>query len=105
MRVPGNTGEEGPPVRIPLHRRAAAAFATLPGLMRGGIVLILAGAAADVAYHAIVGFSRPFQVGCCGPGYAAHIVTFAGMLVVMAGVVQTALRSRRDVPPREGGRE
>ncbi|MDQ4023874.1 MAG: hypothetical protein M3217_00060 [Actinomycetota bacterium] len=72
------------------HRRA---FDGLPGLMRGGLVLTVLGAAADVAHH--VGTDAP-GVGHASVGFAGHLVTLAGMVVTMSGLIE----ARRAAPRR-----
>jgi hypothetical protein len=59
----------------------------LPTLVRVGVVMLVLGLAADIASHVIAG----------GVGISAelgHVVTLAGMLLSVIGVLKVALRSK-----------
>ena len=57
-------------------------------LARWGLVVLAVGLLGDVLAHSLPGLAEPFL----GPaGFRAHLVTFAGMLLVVAGVLQQGL--------------
>ncbi len=84
----------------PLRRMAAAVWA-MPIASRFGFAVLGAGLAIDVAYH-VVSKSPSLAAPCCGPGFVGHVITLAGMVLVVLGVLTMAFRSRSRPPP--GGR-
>lgn len=73
---------------MPKIRRS---FASLPIVMRVGLILVGLGGAIDLVYHLGSGApaSNPGTVGTIG-----HLVTLAGMVVAMLGLIEVALRKR-----------
>lgn len=65
-------------------------LSTLPAVVRRGFVVVLAGAVVDTVYHVV---PRESDLAAWG-GLAGHLVTFVGMVIVMAGVVGVALKNR-----------
>lgn len=59
----------------------------MPRLLRVGFAVVAAGLVADVAYHAA-------GAGGAAGELAGHVLSLAGMLVVLAGVFTTAVRTR-----------
>ena len=73
------------------RRRLAAQLAALPWLMRSGLLVLVLGAVADLAYHASPDTLQPLF----GPeGFRAHLVTFVGMLVMLVGAIRQGLSAR-----------
>ena len=66
-------------------------LAALPGTVRLGLGVSAIGGAADLVTHA------SFSAGSAGNGteLSAHLVTFAGMVLVLAGVVVDGVRQTR----------
>jgi hypothetical protein len=76
----------------------------LPRLMQAGFALLGAGLLADLGYHLRYGIgSHPVAIRCCGTAFWAHALTLAGMLLALAAVFQTAIRSTigRSKPGKE----
>ncbi len=84
-------------------RRVRQELAGFPGLMRLGLVVLIVGGALDVVYHtapqAWMG-TLNFYLGY--EGSRAHLVTFIGMAITLAGVLA---RSRRPVSRRPSHRQ
>lgn len=76
---------------------------SLPAPTQVGIALVVIGLAIDAAYHLMdpeAGLATP----CCGPGFAGHLTTLAGMVVALVGTVTFAVRRKSgSTVPREGG--
>ena len=70
---------------------AVRAFTSLPTISRAGVLAIALGLLLDVTYHAGAG-TASIEVPCCGVGFVGHLVTLAGMVLVIAGVVALAFR-------------
>ena len=67
-----------------------AALRSLPPLVRVGFALVLLGGVVDTTYHL-----APQRAGVMEwAGLAGHLVTLAGMVVAVVGVVGVGLRSR-----------
>jgi hypothetical protein len=66
----------------------------LPPLTRLGLLVLLLGAAGDLAFHALPD-TAALQPLLGGDGYRAHLVTFVGMLVMLVGVVRQGLSSKQ----------
>lgn len=63
---------------------------TLPAVVRRGFAVVLAGAVVDTVYHVMPRQPGPAAWG----GLVGHLITLAGMVIVMAGVVGVALKNR-----------
>ena len=72
------------------------AIARLPRLMRAGLGLAVAGGAIDVIYHLAAG---PAGAGHGPVAFTGHVVTLAGMVITMLGLLSVALK-RRPAPIR-----
>lgn len=58
--------------------------------VRTGFAIVAAGAVIDIGYHL-----APRPTGAAGwAGLAGHLVTFLGMVIVMAGIFGVGLRRR-----------
>jgi hypothetical protein len=84
--------------------RAIGEYETLPRLMRLGLIVFAFGGFLDVLYQAAPPnwalYLEPY-LGTNGNG--AHFVTLVGMLVIMLGVMRTALsRARRNQSDNTG---
>jgi hypothetical protein len=78
-------------VRVRRHLRLQQQrLAQLPGLTRLGLLVLLLGAAGDLTFHALPE-TAALQPLLGGDGYYAHLVTFAGMLVMLIGVLRQGL--------------
>jgi hypothetical protein len=80
--------------RTPRARRVATAVAELrliPTISMVGLLIIGLGLGADVVAH--TGPALDHDHGMTGAQLSAHLVTFIGMVVVLAGVVVDGLRS------------
>ena len=65
-------------------------LSTLPAVVRRGFALVVAGAVVDTVYHVM-----PRQSGLAAwGGLVGHLITLAGMVIVMAGIVGVALTNR-----------
>ena len=63
---------------------------SLPPLVRAGFVIVLLGAVVDTTYHL-----APHRTGVMAwTGLGGHLVTMAGMVVAVVGVVGVGLRNR-----------
>ena len=63
---------------------------SLPPLVRAGFVIVLLGAVVDTTYHL-----APQRAGVMAwAGLGGHLVTMAGMVVAIVGVVGVGLRNR-----------
>lgn len=63
---------------------------SLPPLVRAGFVIVLLGGVVDTTYHL-----APHRTGLMAwAGLAGHLVTLAGMVVAVGGVVGVGLRHR-----------
>lgn len=63
---------------------------SLPPLVRAGFAIVLLGGVVDTTYHL-----APSRTGVMAwAGLAGHLVTMAGMVVAVVGVVGVGLRSR-----------
>jgi hypothetical protein len=63
---------------------------SLPPLVRAGFAIVLAGGVVDTTYHL-----APHRTGVIAwAGLAGHLVTMAGMVIPVCGVVGVGLRSR-----------
>lgn len=58
----------------------------MPRLLRAGFAIIAAGLVADLAYHGL-------GVGGAWAEFSGHLLSLLGMLVVMAGLLTTAVRA------------
>jgi hypothetical protein len=80
--------------RTPASRRVATAVAELrliPTISMVGLLIIGLGLGADLVAHS--GPALDHDHGMTGAQLSAHLVTFIGMVVVLAGVVVDGLRS------------
>lgn len=59
----------------------------MPLVLRVGFWIVASGAVVDVLHHAS-------SVGGDGTALAAHLLSLLGMLVVLAGLLTTAVRAR-----------
>ncbi len=76
-------------------RRAILAFFSLPGLMQIGFVILALGGSLDFVYHAAPSsWIGTLELYLGHEGYNAHLVTFIGMLIMLAGVLIPVLRPR-----------
>ncbi len=72
-------------------------LAELPRLMRVGLVVFMIGAVLDLLYHVAPEFwSNDLSMFLGRQGYVGHIVTLAGMLLILIGV----FAARRTHSPR-----
>ena len=63
---------------------------SLPPVVRAGFVIVLLGGVVDTTYHL-----APQRVGVMAwAGLAGHLVTLAGMVVAVVGVIGVGLRHR-----------
>ena len=63
---------------------------SLPPLVRAGFAIVLLGGVVDTTYHL-----APQRAGLMEwAGLAGHLVTLAGMVVAVVGVIGIGLRSR-----------
>ncbi len=77
-----------------------ALLRTAPPLLTLGVVVFGLGGLADVVYHASPVAWTPTLDGYLGAdGEIAHLVLFAGMALVVLGLVATGLRTVRSYPP------
>jgi hypothetical protein len=60
----------------------------MPALARLGLMILTAGMLGDVVYHSLPVLSEPLLGS---DGLRAHLVIFAGMLLVMSGVLRRGL--------------
>jgi hypothetical protein len=93
-----NRLNRGYPTRrfAPRLRAIAAAIAGLrqiPAVSMVGLIVISLGLGADLVAHA--GPTIPHDHGGTGAQLSAHLMTFVGMAVVLAGVVLDGLRPTR----------
>ena len=65
----------------------------LPLAVTAGIVLVVLGLAVDLAYH-LLSDHPSVSPACCGAGFFGHIVTLAGMVLAVAGLLRVALLTR-----------
>ncbi len=63
---------------------------SLPPLVRAGFVIVLLGGVVDTTYH-LAPHARGLMAWA---GLAGHLVTLAGMVVAVVGVVGVGLRHR-----------
>ena len=64
----------------------AAAF-----ILWAGVTVLIAGTAADLAYH-LLPKEVVLVIGLLGPeGHGAHLITLIGMVLVLASLIQRAL--------------
>ncbi len=81
---------------------AARALQALPILTRVGLAVLVVGGLADLAAHvAIVYQAAGHDHGFTPYEVAAHVVVFAGMVLVLLGVVADGVRRPR--PGRSAG--
>ena len=73
-----------------------AAIASLPQLMKVGLVVTALGAVIDAAHHLVT--SAP-AVGHGSVAFTAHLVTLVGMIVTMVGLFGAALKRRPTEAP------
>ena len=67
-----------------------SALRSLPPLVRAGFTIVLLGGVVDTTYHL-----APYRTGpLAWAGLVGHLVTLAGMVVAVAGVVGVGLRHR-----------
>jgi len=67
-----------------------AVLRSLPPLVRAGFAVVLLGAVIDTTYHL-----APYRTGIMAwAGLGGHLVTMAGMVVTVVGVVGVGLRNR-----------
>ncbi len=67
-----------------------SALRSLPPLVRAGFVIVLLGGVVDTTYHL-----GPGRTGLMAwAGLAGHLVTLAGMVVAVVGVIGVGLRHR-----------
>lgn len=85
----------------PPIRWMTESFRALPVVSRIGVPVLGAGFVTDVGYHLATGQTSP-AVPCCGPGFVGHVVTLAGMVMVIVGILQMAFRPQSRQAP--GGR-
>ena len=63
---------------------------SLPPLVRAGFAIVLLGGVVDTTYHL-----APHRTGAMAwAGLGGHLVTMAGMVVAIVGVVGVGLRNR-----------
>ncbi len=73
-------------------RRVRRELAGLPGLMRLGLLILIVGGALDIVYHtAPPAWMNTLNFYLGSEGSRAHLVTFIGMALTLAGVL---MRSR-----------
>lgn len=73
-----------------LFRRLKA----LPLLMQAGLTILVSGGAGDLLSHSIRQLARF--------GYHFHLLTFAGMVITVLGLLIDAGLQRKPRPPRSG---
>lgn len=69
-------------------------YGSIPRLMRAGLTLIAVGGAGDLGYHSLGRQQQPERLG-----YLVHVLTFAGMLLTVVGLMVEAPHGVR--PPFE----
>ena len=68
-------------------QRIFALFAGLPGLMRLGVLMVAAGGASDLLYHAApLAWAMPLDTYLGRHGAGAHVLTLLGMIVTLLGL-------------------
>ncbi len=73
-------------------------------LQRAGLPTFVTGATLDLFYHAAPIAWLPTIDRYLGPdGSRAHLITFAGMVLILASVLDAAVSLRRQSPERKGG--
>jgi hypothetical protein len=66
----------------------------LPRLVSAGTAVVVIGAAGDFIFHLSNGTQATALVG--PDGYRAHLVTFAGMVISVVGLISRALTIQRN---------
>ena len=80
-------------------KRCVADAAAMPRLMLAGLLVVAVGGAADVAYHALPAATALGLAPYLGhEGGAAHVVTFAGMVLTMVGMFSRRFASAASRP-------
>ena len=72
----------------------------MPVLARLGLLILACGLFADLAYHSLPTLTAPLLGDT---GVRAHLVVFAGMLVVLSGLVEQGLARPHPHSPAERG--
>ncbi len=75
-----------------IRERLAAAWSSLPALMKAGFVLLTVGGMADAAYHLFAGIHVEHLDR---PGLIAHVTVLVGMVLALLGVLQAGVHSTR----------
>lgn len=78
--------------------RLYAIFATLPGLMRIGLLIVLAGGMLDGIYHTLpLPWAAFVDVYLGSSGWALHLMILIGMVTTMTGIFlsRSSLQSNR----------
>jgi hypothetical protein len=76
-------------------------FAAFPALTRVGLIVLGLGVTLDLAAH-LLGAGPSLAARCCEPAFVGHLVTLAGMILAVAGVLVLVVRRSRPTRPREG---
>ena len=68
-------------------RRLRTAFATLPGLMRIGLLIVLAGGALDLLHHTLPPqWAATVDIYLGHNGWPLHVVALLGMATTLVGI-------------------
>ncbi len=83
-------------------RRAWDEFTGFPALMKVGLIVLAIGAALDILYHTAPLVWTPMLTLYLGEeGSRAHLITFLGMALTLAGVLTRARLHRRQAMHEE----
>lgn len=67
-------------------------------MLRTGWALLLAGGAGDLLLHGPAHEWEPLHTPFGSVGHVAHLITFAGMVLMLLGLFTEALRRRASLP-------
>ncbi len=63
-------------------------YLSLPGILQVGLIVFALGAALDIVFHiAPAGWSSVLRLILGQDGHIAHLVTFAGMVIIVVGIL------------------